>query len=93
MRNKTIKTITLLFSFAMLGACADMAKMKETHRLAQSAMEKATEAYNLAQTASTTANEASYNASQAQSGVESALACCNDNSVQLDRMFEKAMLK
>ena len=93
MQSKIIKVTALAISLGMLGGCADMTQVEEAKAAAAAAMDKATDAYNLAQIANTTASEASYAAQQAQSTAEAALACCNDNSSKLDRMFQKAMMK
>ena len=93
MQSKIIKVTALAISLGMLGGCADMTQVEEAKAAAAAAMSKATDAYNLAQIANTTASEAAYGAQQAQSTAEAALACCNDNSSKLDRMFQKAMMK
>ena len=93
MQSKIIKVTALAISLGMLGGCADMTQIEEVKATAAAAMAKATDAYNLAQIANTTASEASYAASEAQATANAALACCNDNSSKLDRMFQKAMMK
>ena len=93
MQSNIVKFSVLALSLGMLGGCADMARFEEAKAAAAAAMEKANDAYNLAQVANTTASEAAYSAEQAQSTAESAIACCNDNSSKLDRMFQKAMMK
>ena len=93
MQNKMIKVSVLALSLAMLGGCADIAQVEEAKAAAAEAMAAANDAYQLAQSASINATEAGYAASKAQETADAALACCNDNSSKLDRMFEKAMAK
>ena len=93
MQTKLIKISVLAFSIGLVGGCADMSQVEAAQKAAADAMAKATDAYNLAQNAHTVASEAAYNADQAQKSAEAALACCNENTSRLDRMFEKAMMK
>lgn len=93
MQTKLIKLSVLALSIGLVGGCADMSQVEEAKAAAANAMAKATDAYNLAQNAHTVASEAAYNADQAQKSAEAALACCNENTSRLDRMFEKAMMK
>ncbi len=93
MHSKIIKVTLLAVSLGMLGGCTTTEQLEEVKSMANAAMGKANDAYNLAQIANTTASEASYAATQAQATADAALACCNDNSSKLDRMFQKAMMK
>ena len=90
MQTKFIKLSALVLSMGLVGGCADMTQVEAAKA---AAMARANDAYNLAQTAHTVASEAAYAADQAQKDAQAALACCNDNSSRLDRMFEKAMMK
>lgn len=93
MQSKIIKVTVLAISLGMLGGCADMTQIEEAKSAAAAAMAKANDAYNLATIANEVGSEANYAATQAQATADAALACCNDNSSKLDRMFEKAMMK
>lgn len=93
MQTKLIKVSVLALFIGLVGGCADMSQIDEAKAAAAAANARADDAYNLAQIAHTIASEAAYNGDQAQAAAEAALACCNDNSSRLDRMFEKAMMK
>lgn len=94
MSKQLINASILAFSITLLGGCAaDMSQVEAAQAAADAAMARANDAYSLAQTAHTVASEAAYASEQAQKSAEAALACCNDNSSKLDRMFEKAMMK
>lgn len=91
--QKLIKISVLALSMGLVGGCADMTQVEAAQAAADAAMARANDAYNLAQNAHTVASEASYAAEQATKTGQAALACCNENSSRLDRMFEKAMMK
>ncbi len=93
MQIKLIKASVLAITVAVMGGCADVNQLDQVKATADAAMAKANDAYNLAQTAHTVASEAAYAADQASKDAQAALACCNDNSARLDKMFEKAMMK
>jgi hypothetical protein len=91
--QKLIKISVLALSMGLVGGCADMTQIDAAKAAADAAMARANDAYNLAQNAHTVGSEASYAAEQATKNAQAALACCNENSSRLDRMFEKAMMK
>lgn len=91
--QKLIKISVLALSMGLVGGCADMTRIDAAKAAADAAMAKANDAYNLAQNAHTVASEASFAADKASKDAQAALACCNENSSRLDRMFEKAMMK
>lgn len=77
----------------LVGGCATTEQLEAAKASADAAMARANDAYNLAQNAHTVGSEAAYAADQAQKDAQAALACCNENTSRLDRMFEKAMKK
>jgi hypothetical protein len=91
--QKFIKISVLALSMGLVGGCADMTQVEAAKAAADAAMARANDAYNLAQNAHTVGSEAAYAADQATRSSQAALACCNENSSRLDRMFEKAMMK
>ncbi len=91
--QKLIKISVLALSMGLVGGCADMTQIDAAKAAADAAMARANDAYNLAQNAHTVASEASFAADKASKDAQAALACCNENSSRLDRMFEKAMMK
>jgi hypothetical protein len=93
MRTKFLKASILVLSVGLMSGCADMTQIEEAKAAANAAMARANDAYNLAQNAHTVASEAAYAADQATKDAQAALACCNENSSRLNRMFEKAMMK
>ena len=93
MQTKLIKISILALSIGLLGGCADTTQIDAVKATADAAMAKANDAYNLAQNAHTVASEAAYAADKASKDAQAALACCNENSKRLDKMFEKAMQK
>ena len=93
MQTKLIKVSVLALSMGLVSGCADMSQVEAAKAAADAAMARANDAYNLAQNAHTVGSEAAYAADQAQKDAQAALACCNENSSRLDRMFEKAMMK
>jgi len=93
MQTKFIKISILALSMGLIGGCADTTQIDAVKATADAAMAKATDAYNLAQNAHTVASEAAYAADKASKDAQAALACCNENSRRLDKMFEQAMQK
>ncbi len=97
MKAKIIKISVLALSFAMLGGCGNMQTMQAdinaANAAAAAAMAKANEAYNMAAKSHGIASEAALAASKAQATADAGLECCNANSMKIDRMFEKAMMK
>ena len=93
MKTKLLKISILALSIGLFGGCADTTQIDAVKATADAAMAKATDAYNLAQNAHTVASEAAYAADKASKDAQAALACCNENSKRLDKMFEKAMQK
>ncbi len=96
MHTNYAKPLVVLFTVIGLSGCGhhnSMMMHEENRNLAMQALEAAKAAERSAQTARTIASEASYNAQQAQETANSALQCCNNNSMKIDRMFEKTMMK
>lgn len=94
MQTKLIKVLILALTMGLVGGCADYTtQINAIKTTADAAMAKANDAYNLAQNAHTVASEAAFAADKASKDAQAALACCNDNSRRLDKMFEKAMQK
>lgn len=93
MQTKIIKASILAISIGLVGGCADTTQLEAVKATANAAMARADDAYNLAQNAHTVASEAAYAADKASKDAQAALACCNENSARLDKMFEKAMAK
>jgi len=93
MQTKLIKISILALSIGLVGGCADTTQIDAVKATADAAMARANDAYNLAQNAHTVASEAAYAADKASKDAQAALACCNENSRRLDKMFEQAMQK
>ena len=94
MQTKFIKVLTLALTMGLIGGCADYdMQINAIKTTADAAMARANDAYNLAQNAHTVASEAAFAADKASKDAQAALACCNENSRRMDKMFEKAMQK
>ena len=99
--KKTLVKVTFFAALLMLlGGCATVEQLNEVRALAESAQSAANSAGSAADAAASAANNAAAAANQAmdaatsaQSAADSAMACCNENTSKLDRMFEKAMAK
>ena len=102
--NRTLLKVTFFIAvFMILGGCAgcvtteQLAEVRAIAENAQSAADSASSAADAAMSAAdnamSTANQAMDAANSAQSAADAAMACCNENSSKLDRMFEKAMQK
>lgn len=99
--KKTLVKVTFLAAVLMvLGGCATVEQLNEVRAIAENAQSAANNAASAAGSASSAAdsaaaaaNQAASAASEAQSAADAAMACCNENTSKLDRMFEKAMQK
>ena len=99
--KKTLVNMTFFAALLMLlGGCATVEQLNEVRAIAESAQSAANSAGSSADAAASAANSAAAAASQAmdaaasaQSAADAAMACCNENTSKLDRMFEKAMAK
>ena len=99
--KRTLVKVTLVAAVLMiLGGCATVEQLNEVRAIAENAQSAASSAASAAGSAASaadsamsTANSAANAASAAQSAADAAMACCNENSSKLDRMFEKAMQK
>ena len=99
--KKTLVKVTFLAAVMMiLGGCATVEQLNEVRAIAESAQSAANSAGSAASSAASAADSAAAAANQAmeaagsaQSAADAAMACCNENTSKLDRMFEKAMAK
>ena len=99
--KRTLVKVTFFAAVLMiLGGCATVEQLNEVRAIAESAQSAANSAGSAASSAGSAAdsamsaaNSAADAASAAQSAADAAMACCNENSSKLDRMFEKAMQK
>ena len=99
--KKTLVKVTFFAAVLMvLGGCAAVEQLNEVRAIAESAQSAANSAATAADSAAGAANSAAAAANQAmdaasaaQSAADAAMACCNENTSKLDRMFEKAMQK
>ena len=99
--KKTLVKVTFFAAVLMvLGGCATVEQLNEVRAIAESAQSAANNAASAAGSASSAAdsaaaaaNQAANAAAEAQSAADAAMACCNENTSKLDRMFEKAMQK
>ena len=99
--KKTLVKVTFFAAVLMaLGGCATVDQLNEVRAIAESAQSAANDAASAAGSASSAAdsaaaaaNQAASAAAEAQSAADAAMACCNENTSKLDRMFEKAMQK
>ncbi len=92
--NRTLVKITFFAAvLVMLGGCATVEQLNEVRAIAESAQSAANSAASAADSAAAAANQAASAAASAQSAADAAMACCNENSSKLDRMFEQAMQK
>ena len=99
--KRTLVKVTFLAAVLMiLGGCATVEQLNEVRAIAESAQSAANSAASAADSAAGAANSAAAAANQAmdaasaaQSAADAAMACCNENTSKLDRMFEKAMQK
>lgn len=100
MKRTLVKATFFAAVLVMLGGCATVEQINEVRAIAESAQSAANNAATAADSASSAAHEAAAAANQAldaansaQSAADAAMACCNENTSKLDRMFEKAMQK
>ena len=92
--KRTLVKVTFFAAVLMvLGGCATVEQLNEVRAIAESAQSAANSAASAADSAASAANQAMDAANSAQSAADAAMACCNENSSKLDRMFEKAMAK
>ena len=99
--KRTLVKVTFFAAILMiLGGCATVEQLNEVRAIAENAQSAADSAASAASSAASAAdgaaaaaNQAANAASEAQSAADAAMACCNENSSKLDRMFEKAMQK
>ena len=99
--KRTLVKVTFLAAVMMiLGGCATVEQLNEVRAIAESAQSAANDAGSAASSAASAADSAAAAANQAmeaagsaQSAADAAMACCNENTSKLDRMFEKAMAK
>ena len=92
--DKLLKLVVPVFATLVLVGChAHGVKDEEMNAAMTSMAEKVERAHQLAQQARSEASRASGEAQAAQDTADQALACCRRNSEQMDRMFEKAMMK
>jgi len=99
--KRTLVKVTFFAAVLMiLGGCVTVEQLNEVRAIAENAQSAASSAASAAGSAASaadsamsTANSAADAASAAQSAADAAMACCNENSSKLDRMFEKAMAK
>ena len=99
--KKTLVKVTFFAAVLMvLGGCATVEQLNEVRAIAENAQSAANNAASAASSASSAADSAAAAANQAagaagaaQSAADAAMACCNENTSKLDRMFEKAMQK
>lgn len=95
MRSDTLLkfAMSVLATLALAGCHVPQVKEEMDSAMMDPMMEKIDRAYQLAQQARSEAARASDEARAAQDTADRALACCRRNSEQMDRMFEKAMMK
>jgi hypothetical protein len=96
MKRTLIKVTFFAAILMILGGCATVEQLNEVRAIAENAQSVANSAASAASAADgamSAANQAMDAAKAAQSAADAALACCNENSSKLDRMFEKAMQK
>lgn len=99
--KKTLVKVTFFAAVLMvLGGCATVEQLNEVRAIAESAQSAAdsaaaaaSNAASAADSAAAAANQAMDAASSAQSAADAGMACCNDNTEKLDRMFEELMQK
>ena len=99
--KRTLVKVTFFAAVLMvLGGCATTEQLNEVRAIAESAQSAANSAGSAADSAASAANSAAAAANQAmdaaqaaQSAADASMACCNENTSKLDRMFEKAMQK
>lgn len=99
--KRTLVKVTLFAAVLMiLGGCTTVDQLSEIRAIAENAQSAANNAASAASSASSAAdsavaaaNQAMDAAGSAQSAADAAMACCNENTSKLDRMFEKAMQK
>lgn len=93
MKKTLIKASILALAVGVAGGCATTEQIEEIKSMASSAQSAANTAQQRADNAVSVANQAMDAARAAQSAADAAMACCNDNTSRLDKMFEKAMQK
>ena len=93
MKSTVIKTSILAGAIILLSGCASTEEMAQIRSIAESAQSAANSAQSTASNALGVANQALDAARAAQASADAAMACCNENTSRLDRMFEKAMQK
>ena len=100
MKRTLVKVIFFAAVLMVLGGCATTEQLNEVRAIAESAQSAANSAGSAADSAASAANSAAAAANQAmeaaqaaQSAADASMACCNENTSKLDRMFEKAMQK
>lgn len=89
------RLVLLALAFATATGCAYITQEQfdAVSSAANSALSEARAAKSSADDASRAAGNAAAAAARAQSTADQALACCNDNSEKIERMFERAMQK
>ena len=93
MKSTLIKASILATAVILLNGCASTEQLAEIRSIAESAQSSANSAQSTAGNALSVANQALDAARSAKSAADAAMACCNENTSRLDRMFEKAMQK
>ena len=100
MKRTLVKVAFFATVMMILGGCATVEQLNEVRAIAESAQSAANSAGSAASSAASAADSAAAAANQAmeaagsaQSAADAAMACCNENTSKLDRMFEKAMAK
>lgn len=91
--DKLLKLAVPVLATLALAGCHVTPVKEDMDSAMDPMMEKLDRAYQLAQQARSEAARASDEAQAAQDTADRALACCRRNSEQMDRMFEKAMMK
>ncbi len=92
---KITRLTALVLAFGLASGCAYITQEQfdAVSSTANNALSEARSAKSAADGAARAAADASAAAARAQSTADQALACCNDNSEKIERMFEKAMTK
>ena len=93
--KRTLVKVTFFAAVLMvLGGCATVEQLNEVRAIAENAQSAANSAGSAADSAASAANSAASAANQAmdaaqsaQSAADAAMACCNENTSKLDRMF------
>jgi uncharacterized lipoprotein YajG len=93
MKTQFIKASLIAAALVLISGCATTEQIEAIRATADRALSAANNAQSTADRALSAANSASDSARDARSAADAAMACCNDNSTKIDRMFEEAMQK